>query len=134
MTQEKDQEIEKEEDFGEGEEGFQEVDITEILEKINERLELLEKKLDTLIAKSEDGQGREDRPRRSFDHRKPFGRPFRPGGGGFHRGRRDDSRGSFERPQHGNSGKLFDRTDRRPGGFGGKKRFGGRRKGPRRDF
>ncbi len=109
----------------------EEADVLGLLKRIQQQLVFLEKKIDTLLAKSSGSSV--ERPRFS-EHRKPFRRSFNHGpredgfrsrdqGGGFNQGRRDDRGNSFERPR-GNSGRSFHRQD---GGFRGKKRFGGSR-------
>jgi len=109
----------------------EEADVLGLLKRIQQQLVFLEKKIDTLLAKSSGAST--ERPRFS-EHRKPFRRSFNHGsredgfrsrdqGGGFNQGRRDDRGNSFERPR-GNSGRSFHRQD---GGFRGKKRFGGSR-------
>jgi len=124
-------------------------DILSILKKMQQQLNYLEKKIDTLVGQS---------PERSFQSReKRFSKPFRPSfGGGAHYGKRDFHRGprregfSHDRSSHNRPGEdsfSNDRPrersfgqersfDRKPGsgprGFGhGNKPFFRHRKGPR---
>lgn len=131
-------------------------DVAAQLQKIQQHLIFLEKKMDTLIA----GQAQSQAQKSSFP-RKDFSRPRRSFGqteGGFNRrpqGRRDfqggdrSDRGGFGQPRFG-QGKSerserpaprFDKSEgserppRREGGFQGpkKKFFGGKKPFPRRD-
>lgn len=122
-------------------------DVTSQLQKIQQHLIFLEKKIDTLIAGQAQGQAQKS----SFP-RKDFSRPRRSFGqteGGFNRERRPQGRRDFqggERSERGFGQQRFgqsrserpDRSEgpaRREGGFQGpkKKFFGGKKPFPRRD-
>lgn len=109
----------------------QEMDVLELLKKMQQQLIYLEKKIDTLIAqRPAQGQDRPFQKDRNFSRPfKPYGRPY--SGGSSDRGGNREGRSDY-RPDNRPSHRPDHRSDSRPGHFNKPRSEGGQSTYPKK--